>query len=272
MVYKILKLVIPLIVILVSFIYNTLLGFLSIVLILAYLFYNARANIYMSIANSHFNKGDMENAKKWSEKAFKTKPDQVGLGISYGYLLIKIGDIDQAKDILFNLPQKNLSRENEMSLGLNQSIVLWKQGKEDESIELATEMYSKFKNTILYGTLGYYYILNEDLDRALQFNEEAFEYNNSNTAILDNLGLTYYKLNEYDKAFEIYEKLMPLNPRFLEAYYNFGLLYEHRGDLQKAHEYYKKSLNFKQSLVSHVSREEIDAKISELETTHQIAE
>lgn len=226
----------------------------------------------MFIGNSHFKKGDNENAKKWTKKAFETAPDQAGIGISYGYLLLKMGEIDQASSVLFNLSPKNTRREEEMSLKLNQSIVLWKQGKRDESIELATEVYSKFKNTILYGTLGYYYILNDDFDRALKFNEEAYEYNNSNAAILDNLGFTYYKLNEFEKAFEIYEKLMSLNPKFPEAYYNFGLLYEHRGEWKKAHEYYKKSLDFKESMVSHVSREEVAAKISDLETKHQFIE
>jgi tetratricopeptide (TPR) repeat protein len=269
---NILKLAIPLIIIIVCFIYNTLLGILSIVLFIAYLFYNSRANIYMFIGNSHFNKGDREKAKKWTEKAFKTEPKQVGLGIAYGYLLIKMGEIDEADAVLSNLSQKDIRREDEMSLKLNKSIVLWKQGKQEESIELASELHSKFKNSILYGTLGYYYVLNGDFEKALQFNEEAYEYNDTNTAILDNLGFTYYKLQEYEKAFEIYEKLMTLNPKFPEAYYNFGLLYEHRGEMQQAHEYFKKSLDYKESLVSHLSKEEVIAKINELETKHQIEE
>jgi len=131
------------------------------------------------------------------------------------------------------------------------------------------EVFATYKTTTVYGSLGYLMLLKGDLEKALAFNQEAYEYNDNNSVIVDNLALNYYLLGELDKAEEIYEKLMTKNPTYPEAYYNYGLTLEAKNKIDKALEVMEKALDFKFSFLSNVSREEVENKIQELKAKKQ---
>lgn len=261
MLQAILRIVIPLVLIIAAFIYNVYVGLLTIILFIVYLIYNARADLYAMKSNKKWSEGKIDEARLYAKKAFETKPLDPSLAIRYGYSLIRFNDFEQAEAILTNVSEKKLSRESIMSLRLNKAILFWKQGREEESLDIALKLQEEYTNSILYGTLGYLLILKGDLGKALSYNLEAYEYNDTNTAILDNIGLTYYKLEQFDKALEIYEKLIPLNPSFREAHFNYGLILERNNQMELALEQYKIALTKKGSLVSHVPLETIEDKI-----------
>ena len=83
-------------------------------------------------------------------------------------------------------------------------------------------------STTLYGTLGYFYILNNQTAKALEFNKEAYEYNKENAVIADNLAYNYILFGEFEKAEEIYKVVLATKPQFIEPYYNYALLLEKR--------------------------------------------
>lgn len=152
-----------------------------------------------------------------------------------------------------------------MVLKSNMALVQWKKGNLDEAINTLEEVIKKYETSNIYGSLGYMLIQKGDLDKALEFNLKASEYNSSNAIIMDNLGQTYYLRGNYDKATEIYENIMETNPTFPDAYYNYALVLKARKEYSKAIEIAKKALNYQLSFLSTITRQQIDSLISELE-------
>lgn len=257
-----------LMVVIAGFMYKTSVGFIAIVFAIIFLIYNSRAKMYFATANMHATKGNEEMSHMALKKAYETAPDNPSIANTYGYALLKRGQIDEADEIFKKVASQVAKTQDKIDVELNRSIVLWKQGKQEESIAHAEQLYEDHKNTVIYGTLGYYYVLQGNLERALEFNKEAYNFNENNNAIIDNLALTYYTLGQYDDAFPLFEQLIERHPSFREAYYNAGMAYEQRGDWQKAYELYRESLEHKPALISHITLEEIEAKLAALQSAH----
>ncbi|MCG8502672.1 MAG: tetratricopeptide repeat protein [Firmicutes bacterium] len=223
------------------------------------------SKIYALIGNFSYRKGKTDKAIKWFEKAYRGGKCPPKIGISYGYLQLKTGNVEKADEILTFWRNQRLDQHSQMLAKSNHALVLWKKGHLDEAVALMEEVHTDFKTTTLYGSLGYLLILKGDLERALTFNLEAYEYNDSNAIILDNLGQTYFLRGEYDKARELYEKMIPTDPAFPEAYYNYGLLLLKADQPEEALEMMKKALNYRFSFLSTVKQADIESKIQEIE-------
>lgn len=229
-----------------------------------FMFYK-RSLIYHILSNSAYRKKDLNKAFYWMEKAYKMKNSHPKTNIMYGYLLLKSGDVEKAENVLSNIINSNIEEDDKMLAKANYALVLWKKNQLDKAIGLLEEVIKDYKNSTVYGSLGYLLIIKKDYNRALEINVEAYEYNNVDQIIMDNLGCTYYMLGEMEKSKEVYEKLMGLKPSFPEAYYNYSILLK---DLQKyveALEMIKKAESFKLSFLSALSYEDINMKIKELE-------
>jgi tetratricopeptide (TPR) repeat protein len=145
------------------------------------------------------------------------------------------------------------------------SLVQWKKGNLDEAINILEDVIKNYETTNVYGSLGYMLIQKGDLDKALEFNLRASDYNSSNSIIMDNLGQTYYLKGNYDKAVEVYANLMESNPTFPDAYYNYALVLKSKNEFSKALEIAKKALNYELSFLSTINKSQIDNLINELQ-------
>ncbi|HHV96555.1 MAG TPA: tetratricopeptide repeat protein [Clostridiaceae bacterium] len=244
---------------------NVLAGLALLLVITVFYLYAKRAAIFAFIGRIAYGKGSMQDALKWFERAYKTgvaKPQTI---VSYGYLLLKSGNIEEAENILERLSRRSLSENDRMVLKSNMALVQWKKGNLDEAISTLEEVIKKYETTNIYGSLGYMLIQKGDLDKALEFNLKASEYNSSSPIIMDNLANTYYLRGNYDKAAEIYENLMESNPTFPEAYYNYALVLKAKKEYTKALETVKKALNYQLTFLSTITKSQIDNLISELE-------
>lgn len=259
------KVILPLIVISIFFNYNVGLGAVTTAVYIGYIVYINQIRIYTFIGHIRYAKRDMEGAIKWFRKVYYSGKANIKTMISYGYLLLKAGKIEEAEKIFNELLEHKMDNDDKMLTQSNYALVIWKKGQLDEAIALLESVFEDFKTSTLYGSLGYMLIAKGDLDKALEFNLEAYEYNNTNTIILDNLGQTYYLREEYDKAHETYEKLMEKQATFTEAYYNYGLVLIKKEEYEKALENMQKSLTYPISFVSTVTEQEVQTKIKELE-------
>ena len=244
---------------------NVLAGLIFVLVVTGFYLYIKRAAIFAFIGRMAYGKGNMQDALKWFEKAYKTgvaKPQTI---VSYGYLLLKSGKIEDAENVLDRLSRRRLSENDRMVLRSNMALVQWKKGNLDEAISTLEEVIKKYETTNIYGSLGYMLIQKGDLDKALDFNLKASEYNSSSAIIMDNLGHTYYLKDNYDKAAEIYENIMESNPSFPEAYYNYALVLKAKKEYSKALETVKKALNYQLTFLSTITKSQIDSLISELE-------
>lgn len=224
------------------------------------------AQKYAIKASIAFNKGNVQEAIDWLGKAYKTGSAKASVACTYGYMLLKYGNLEEALSIFTQLlTSSKLSDEDRFNIQSNYALALWKKGQLDDAISLLEKVISKFKNTNNYGSLGYLYILKGDLDKALKFNLEAYDYNNTNGIILDNLGETYYLLDDLENANKIFTELMALNPKFPEAYYDYALVYEKMGNKEKCIEYLKKAMQYKPNFLSAITSEDIENKLKEME-------
>jgi len=230
------------------------------------LFGRFASQIYTIKANSAYQKGNVQETIAWLDKAYKTGRAKVKIVTTYGYVLLKYGKLEEAMKILDEqLASKKLSNNERNESKSNYALVLWKKGQLDEAISLFEEIITHYKNTNIYGSLGYLYNLKANFEKALQFNLEAYDYNNANGVILDNLGQTYFLLGDLEKADEVFKKLMTLNPKFPEAFYDYALVFEKMGDKEKCIEKLRNALLYKPNYLSAVTAEEIESKLAQME-------
>lgn len=224
------------------------------------------AQIYAFKANNAFNKGNVEQAIALLGKAYKTGYAKTEIVTTYGYILLKYGRLEEAVKIFEEqLSSKNLSYNELHNIKSNYALTFWKKGQLDEAISLFEEITPYYKNTNVYGSLGYFYTLKGDLEKALNFNLEAYDFNNTNGVILDNLGQTYFMMGDLVKADEIFQELMKLNPKFAEAYYDYSIVLERMGNKELSIEKLKKALMCKTNYLSAITTEEIQSRLEQME-------
>ena len=224
------------------------------------------SKIYAIKAGSAYRNGNVQETLDWLEKAYKTGCAQTNVVTTYGYVLLKYGKLEEAINVIQKqLSSKKLSNSDCYNIKSNYALALWKKGQLDDAISLYEEIIANFKTTNNYGSLGYLYNIKGNLEKALSFNLEAYDYNNSNGVIMDNLGQTYYLLGELEKANEIFKKLMDLNPKFPEAFYDYALVYEKMGNKEKCIEKLRNALLYKPNFLSAITIEDIEKRLEEME-------
>jgi tetratricopeptide (TPR) repeat protein len=262
---NLLIIVISIITVIIIFNYSIYLGILAVVACISVIAYVSRASLYAIQGNAKYSRGDLSGALVLYEKAYRIGKCKTNFLISYAYLLLRSGNLEKSEQLLGSVFKRELKADEKMIANSNMALILWKKGDIDGATSLLESVFENYKNTNMYGSLGYMLILKGDLDRALNFNLEAYEYNNSNNVILDNLAQTYYLIGEYDKSEELYKKILESNPTVPGIYYNYGLLLSDMGQAENALKYLKKALEFKINFLSGVTEEEIKSKIEEVE-------
>lgn len=238
-----------------------LLGFLLLAFIL-------RGDLLATYAQLQYNK-DHGKGFLWYERAMKTGKMRPQSMLVYAYLLIRDGVLDKSEKIINKtmfMYKDKLTDEYRCASHLNLSIIKWKRGQLKDAIEELEEVYNTgFRSTVMYGTLGTYYLLNGQYVKALEFHKEALEYNDTDHSIRDNLALNYYLCGNISMADEIYESLMDEDPKFIEPYYNYGMVLEQMGEYEAAMANYKKALTITVKFLSTVTHEQVQAAIDKLE-------
>lgn len=240
------------------------LGLLALAALIGYAAWSGRASMLAAKAQQAAARGDLKTAIRLLAEAVRLNRKQPGIMASYAYLLLKDGQTDKAEEALNAARGMKDADKLELNLRITEALIRWKREKPDEAIALLEDLHGRMQNTMLYGCLGYLYLEKGDLDKALAYNLEAYEYNDSDGVILDNLLTTYILREEWEKARETAEKLMNLNPSFPEAFYHAALVKEHFGYLESAMEHCEWALERPFTALSTESRETIAAKRDEL--------
>ncbi|NMA66537.1 MAG: tetratricopeptide repeat protein [Clostridiaceae bacterium] len=265
-----LRLAIPLVLVYIAFsVLGPIWGIVSMVLLIALVVFFNRTIIYQNTANKKYLKGDFDGALNDLKRAVSLSPKLPGVRGTYAYLLLKLGYTQEAAVQIEEALNNARTDTEKNQLTLTKSMVLWKQDKTDEAISSLEELIKDFENTNVYATLGFLYIEKGDMEKALEFNLKAVDFNDTNGIILDNLGTVYYNIREYEKAREIYQKLMKLKPVFPEAFYNYARVLDKLGDLEKALYMTRHSLTLRFWNISTIKKEEVESFLEELEKRAQ---
>lgn len=213
---------------------------------------------------------DHDAGFKWLKKAYDTGRMAPQQALVYAYLLLRDGHIVESEKLISAVLYKStskLTKQNLQAAELNLAIISWKRGDIKDGIEKLEGVYNEgYRSTVHYGTLGVFYIMANELEKAEKFCLEALEYNSGDMSIKDNLGLVYFNQGRLEEAKEMYEDLFAKGvPEFIEAYYNYGQVLEALGDIEGAKEMYNKALGCPERYLSTVKLAVVDAALSRIE-------
>ncbi len=230
---------------------------LTTLLLLLYILKN-RSNIIAVIAQYRYGFGYAEQALKMYKFASKLGKMRFEHRVRYAYLTLKEGNIDEANKLFNLIAMDRLKPEERAKLKESHALVAWKRGEVADAIEMLEYVHNHYVSTTTYGSLGYMYIHSGNLNRALEYNLEGYEYNKENDIIVDNLAYTYLKLGDYENAEKYYKELLDMDPKFPEGYFEYGkYLIENKGEKEEGIELVKKALNSRFSFLSMITRRDI---------------
>jgi len=224
-----------------------------------------RADIVARAAHLHYARGNMQKAIDTFAFATKIGNMNVTYRVAHAYLNLRLGNIDEASKILtlVTMDAKKSADKNRAKAML--ALVAWKRGDLDDAIEILETLIVDYRNSNVYQNLGLMYVLKGDASRAVEFNLEAYEYNDSDKIIVDNLAESYVLNGELEKAREMYEKLFTMSPHFPEAFYGYGKLLILQGERERGLELIRESLDKTFSFLSVLTREEVERELKRIE-------
>ncbi|MCI3922996.1 tetratricopeptide repeat protein [Paenibacillus sp. TRM 82003] len=232
-------------------------GTAMVLALLAYGVVSNRSTIYAFCGNIAYMKGDSVKALSLLEKAHAAKSAMPQHMIGYAYLLMKTGDPARGEQILNEVLPGLREGEAQMQARVNLATAHWLLGRPEEAVQTLEAVHEDYKNTIVYGNLGYFRLLRGEVEEVLAFNEEAYEYNDNDLTILDNLALNYYRLGRYEEAAEMYVKVMAKTPKHAESYYYYALTLEKLDRGEEAREQARIAADKPLALVTDVTAEDL---------------
>ena len=221
-------------------------------------------NIRLIQTGYYDKKGEFQKALLPAYKAYKMKHSTVDTANIFIYMLLKAGKYEKAIEITNENRNRYMSEDQLIAFSSNEALALWKLGKINESIGIFEKITEKFESTNIYVSYGTVLTFSNDLNKALELNKKAYQYNSSSKGIKDNLAYTYYLIGDIDRAKRMYDELLdePLN--FPEAYYNAALVSNSQGQYDEAVRLSKQALSKQFTGLTAVTKEEINNKINYL--------
>lgn len=209
-------------------------------------------------------KGEFQKALKPAYMAYKMKHSSVDTLNIFIYMLLKAGKYEKALEITDQNRNRHMTEDQFIAFSSNEALALWKVGKIEDSIALFDKITQKFESTNIYVSFGTVLTYSNDLNKALELNKKAYQYNSSSKGIKDNLAYTYFLIGDTDRAKRMYDELLdePLN--FPEAYYNAAMVSNSQGQYDEAVRLMKQALSKQFNGLTAVTREEISSKIDYL--------
>lgn len=265
----ILYVILGIIIIIFAFKFNVWLGIGVIAALIIYGIYHFLPSFYATKGNMAYAEGDEDKAREWYKKAYDTGRTNIKTKSSYAYILLRTGYADEAEKVLDPIIRiKRLEPEKKNIAKQQRCMVYYKQGRVDEALSEAMELYeSGYKTSNLYGMIGYFkLLLNDPLEETLALCEEAYDYNNENRDILDNLSICYYKLSRFEDAERISDEMMKNEDysKFVEGNYHGAQIAVKLGKYDKARNYLDALSQCRRTGMTTVSEEEIENLRQEL--------
>ena len=204
------------------------------------------------------------------ENALAKGMNQAGYLMAYTVLLLRTGKFERAMELV-RMTEKlpNLSVDQKRRLTVNYSICQWKLGELDHAIGAMKELMKNYKNSTVYGSLGYMLIekgdQTGDYSEARKFNAEALDYDDEDAVVLDNVGQYYARTGDNAKAREYFEKALEIRPVQVDSMYYLARIKQADGDIAGAKELIDKALSIHFSALATVTPELLKKYRAELE-------
>ncbi len=251
---------IPIALVIICFIIDKRLGAAIMLAMCAYLIYANFPSFYASKGNKAFAAGDNDKALEWYKKAYDTGRANIMIKVSYCFVMMRAGLFEDAEAMLSSmLAQKRIDEAKRNVIRQYRCMALFKLGRCDEAMEEAEEVFEEYKNSSMYGILGYFKLMSDKIptEEKRAFCEEAYEYNSDDRDITDNMTVACMLDGDYESALGYAKELIAKNPKFVEAYYHGAQAAYALGDKETALEYLEMTDECNRSAMTTVSEKEI---------------
>ena len=235
-----------------------------------YLWWN-RSALYVQAAHRAFRRGDVAGSLAAFAKAEAAGRLDIQTTVSYAYLALKttateLADVLLTRCLTQGRRGRPLKESDRRLVESYRALVLWKQGKLDEAVSLLEGLLALgYQTATLYGNLGYFLILQGNLDRAEAVCLQAVDWDPEGKVVLDNLASLYLEKEQWTQAAEVYERLLALEPQFPEAWHGAGWAALKTGDASEARRRWKKALELPFHALTTVERSAIEEALVRLD-------
>lgn len=236
-----------------------------------YMIYKSVPVFYKTKARTLYSKGEYHKSKAIFEKLVKSSSNDVSLVMEYTYLLLKMGEYEDAERVINTILCKNLSPQTRSKAVILRCMCYDRNNNFDEAYSDACELYeSGYRSMDLYSLLGYFKLKKNPASKeTYDFCAEAYDYADDNRDICDNMLMCYYYAKDYDKAKELSDEIIENNPRFVEGYYHSAQLYVAMGESDLARSLIGEISNCDRSGLTTVSQSEIDELSDSLQEVNE---
>ncbi len=223
-------------------------------------------NIKGRMALAKQGKGDVEGAKKLYEEALAAGLNTAQYMLAYSVLLLRDGEYEKAKILLVKTQKApGLTDAQRQQLFMNYAVACYKLGDLTRAIELMEKQHQRNPSGLIYGTLGYLYVESGDLEKAMAFNQEAIDYDESDPIALDNMAQTLYRLKgDKEAAKPYFEKALKEKPSQIDTLYFLAQYDIEAGEKEAAAEKLEKALEGRFSPLNHATRDKVQAALDQL--------
>ena len=226
--------------------------------------------------NQLIEKGQIAEGEAKHEEALKLYAEAYDAGLresqimmAYAVLLMRYDQCAKAKALLLECEKmKDLDAKARKQLRVDFAVCQWKLGELDKAIENMEAAASSGKTAAIYGTLGYFYIekakLTGDFSKAIEFNNEALEYDEDDAAILDNMGQLHYFMGDSEKAYEFFSRAFNAKPSQVATLFYIAKINLERGNYEKAKAFIDRCVEGNFSALATVTLEQAKALQAEI--------
>ena len=218
--------------------------------------------------NRLYESGKTAEAKVKHDQAVKLYAEAVAGGcdkpsyvMAYGVLLLRYARFEEAKDMFLKAEHSPaITKPEKHQLRINFAICQWKLGNLDSAISQLKIAMQEGATGMLYGSLGYVLIEKAiqtgDFTEAIEFNQQAMDYDDEDAVVLDNMGQLSLAMGDKEKAYEYFVKAHEFKPRQVDTLYYLARLTAEKGDKKKALEYLETALDGNYSALATTSRQQ----------------
>lgn len=233
------------------------------ILLLSFIIFKLTINkhlIYMFKGAKKLRANNLEEALSLYRKAALCNSSNVKAIKTYVFLELKIGSYTEALETLKSIVSKRkFLPEDANQLDLLQAILYWKLNDIKTSLQILDDLKANNFNSLdFYEVYGYVFIQDEDFEKAISISNEGLKVDELSQIIRANLGEIFYKIGDIKKACFYFDELIDECVNFSEPYYFMGIISKEKEDFYKAKEFLNKALKYDESILSNLSKNDIE--------------
>ncbi len=234
-----------------------------------------KAYIYLSTVYEA--RGLREEARRIMENGYRENPEDYGITSSYGFLLLKQGELDEGIAVL-EKALEIVDYDPDVWTNLGSAY-----NQRREYIK-AMDCYGRAialdsTDALIYNNLGFLHFSiflqtrkKEDHDRAEESYRKAIELDPALVSAYNGLGGAFKAGGRVDEAIAAWEKAVELAPDFDFPIYNLGVAHLEKGNKTRALKYFERYLVLKEDELTPEERRKINAFIKKCKEGNQIYE